>query len=60
MTTNTPAAQVPFTVERWQQFWDAWKAEPQQFEGIELLRQAVISADPAILTEAAHLRQTFS
>ena len=59
-TAATPAAQAPFTAERWQQFWKAWKAQPQQLEGIELLRQAVISADPAILTEAAPWRQTFS
>ena len=56
----TPAAQAPFTAERWQQFWNAWKKEPQQLEGVELLRQAVISADPAILTEAAPWRKTFS
>jgi hypothetical protein len=60
MTTTTPAAQAPFTAERWQQFWNAWKKEPQQLEGVELLRQAVISADPALLTEAAPWRQTFS
>ena len=58
--TATPAAQVPFTAERWQQFWDAWKAQPQQLEGIEQLRLAVITADPAVLTEAATWRQTFS
>ena len=60
MTPTTPAAQAPFTAERWQQFWNAWKAQPQQLEGIEQLRLAVISADPAILTEAAPWRQTFS
>ena len=60
MTTTTPAAQAPFSAERWQQFWNAWKAQPQQLEGIEQLRLAVISADPAILTEAAPWRQTFS
>ena len=60
MTTTSPAAQAPFSGERWQQFWNAWKAEPQQLEGIEQLRLAVISADPAILTEAASWRQTFS
>jgi hypothetical protein len=48
----SPAAQPPFGPERWQQFWDHWKAEPQQVEGIELLRQAVIAADPAILQVA--------
>lgn len=50
MTTTSPAAQAPFTAERWQQFWNAWKAQPQQLEGIEQLRLAVIAADPAILT----------
>ncbi|QNI68352.1 C39 family peptidase [Synechococcus sp. BMK-MC-1] len=56
----SPAAQAPFSAERWRQFWDHWKAQPQQLEGIEQLRQAVISADPAILTEVASWRQTFS
>ena len=60
MTTTSPAAQAPFTADRWRQFWNAWKAEPQQLEGIEQLRLAVIAADPAILTEAAPWRQTFS
>ena len=60
MTTTSPAAQAPFTAERWRQFWNAWKAEPQQLEAIEQLRLAVISADPAILTEAAPWRQSFS
>ena len=60
MSTTTPAAQAPFTAERWQQFWNAWKAEPQQLNGIEQLCLAVIAADPAILTEAAPWRQTFS
>ena len=50
-STATPPAQAPFTAKRWQQFWAAWKAEPQQLEGIEQLRLAVIVADPAILTE---------
>ena len=57
MTTTSPAAQAPLTVDRWQQFWNAWKAEPQQLEGIEQLRLAVIAADPAILTEAEHRRE---
>ena len=55
-----PAAQAPFSAERWRQFWDHWQAEPQQCEGIEQLRQAVMAADAAILTEAAPWRQTFS
>ncbi len=58
--TTSSAAQAPFTAERWQQFWNAWKAQPQQLEGIELLRQVVIAADPEVLTEAAPWRQTFS
>jgi len=53
--TATPASQAPFTPERWRQFWIAWNAQPQQLEGIEQLRQAVIAADPAVLTEAAPL-----
>ena len=55
-----PAAQAPFSAERWRQFWDHWKAQPQQLDGIEQLRQAVIAADPTILTESAPWRQTFS
>ncbi|MFM7266472.1 MAG: hypothetical protein ACKOZW_12960 [Cyanobium sp.] len=58
--STTPAARAPFSAERWRQFWDHWKAQPQQLEGIEQLRQAVIMADPAILIEAAPWRQTFS
>ena len=58
--STTPAAQPPFTAERWRQFWDHWKAQPQQLEGIQQLHQAVMAADPAILTEAAPWRQTFS
>ncbi|QPN69923.1 C39 family peptidase [Synechococcus sp. CBW1108] len=59
-TDSSPAAQAPFTAERWRQFWDNWKAQPQQLEGIEQLRLAVISADPEVLTEATPWRQTFS
>ena len=54
------AAQAPFNAERWRQFWDHWQAQPQQCDGIDQLRQAVIKADPAILTEAAPWRQCFS
>ena len=53
MTTTTPAAQAPFSGERWQQFGNAWKAEPQQLEGIEQLRLAVISADPTMSTTSS-------
>jgi hypothetical protein len=56
----SPAAQAPFSAERWRQFWNHWQAQPQQLDGIEQLRQAVIAADPAVLTEAAPWRQTFS
>ena len=56
----SPAAQASFSAERWRQFWDHWKGQPQQLSGIEQLRQAVMAADPAILTEAAPWRQTFS
>ena len=38
---------------RWQQFWEAFKAEPQQLAGIEELRQAILQADPTLLTETA-------
>jgi len=47
-------AQPPFGPERWRQFWNHWKAQPQRLEGIERLRQAVIATDPAIFTEAAY------
>jgi hypothetical protein len=56
----TSAAQAPFSAERWRQFWDHWQAQPQQCDGIEQLRQAVMAADPQVLTEAAPWRQTFS
>ena len=49
-----------FTAERWRQFWDFWKAQPQQLDGIEQLRLAIIAADPEILTETAAWRQCFS
>ncbi len=45
MTTPSAAALAPFSAERWQQFWDAWKAEPRQLAG---------------RTEAAPWRQNFS
>ncbi|MEY4809476.1 MAG: hypothetical protein RLZZ206_3865, partial [Cyanobacteriota bacterium] len=62
---TTPAAvapgdQAPFSAERWRQFWDHWKAQPQQLDGIEQLRLAVMAADPQVLTETAPWRQTFS
>jgi hypothetical protein len=51
--SSTTAAQCQFRAERWRQFWDHWKAQPQQLAGIEQLREAVMAADPQILTEAA-------
>ena len=57
---GSQAAQAPFSAERWRQFLDHWKGQPQQLSGIEELRLAVMAADPAILTEAATWRQTFS
>jgi hypothetical protein len=48
-----------FSAEHWRQFWDYWKAQPQQLDGIEQLRLA-INAAPDILTETAAWRQCFS
>jgi len=45
--------EITFTPERWRQFWEAFKSEPQQVAGIEELRQAIAQADPALLTESA-------
>jgi hypothetical protein len=45
--------QVQFTPARWEQFWEAFKGEPQQLAGIEELRQAIVKADPCLLTETA-------
>jgi putative chitinase len=50
---------IQFTAERWAQFWSAFKAEPQQLAGIEELRQAIASSDPALLTEGASWVQNF-
>jgi hypothetical protein len=56
----THASQAPFSAERWRQFWDHWKDQPQQRNGIEQLRQAIMAADPQVLTEVASWRQTYS
>ena len=45
--------QVQMDANRWQQFWDSYKGEPQQKAGIEELRQAILQADPTLLTETA-------
>jgi hypothetical protein len=44
---------ITFTPERWAQFWEAFKGEPQQRAGIEELRQAIAGSDPALITEGA-------
>ena len=44
---------VQFSPRRWVEFWDAFKAEPQQLAGIEELRQNILQADPGLLTETA-------
>ena len=48
-----------FSAERWQQFWAAYKGEPQQRAGIEELRQHIAQSDPALLTEGASWTQNF-
>ena len=50
---------LPFTPERFAQFWSAFKAEPQQLAGIEELRQAIAQSDPALLTEGASWAANF-
>jgi putative chitinase len=45
--------QVVMTPERWAQFWAAFKGEPQQRNGIELLRQHIAQGDPGLLSETA-------
>jgi putative chitinase len=50
---------IQLTPERWRQFWDAFKGEPQQLAGIEELRQAIASSDPALMTEGASWVATF-
>jgi predicted chitinase len=44
---------LQFSAERWRQFWSSFKGEPQQIAGIEELRQHIVQADPALLTEGA-------
>jgi uncharacterized protein YvpB len=44
---------IQFTPERWRQFWEAFKGEPQQVAGIEELRQAICKSDPGLLSESA-------
>ena len=51
--------EMQFSAERWQQFWAAYKGEPQQVAGIEELRQHIAQSDPALLTEAASWAQNF-
>ena len=45
--------QVLMSPERFAQFWASFKGEPQQLAGIEELRQAILQADPTLLTETA-------
>jgi len=45
--------QVQMDASRWRQFWDSFKAEPQQLAGIEELRQNILQSDPGLLTETA-------
>lgn len=45
--------QVQLGPERWAQFWTAFRGEPQQLAGIEELRQAIVQADPGLLSEGA-------
>jgi predicted chitinase len=44
---------IQFSAERWQQFWAAYKGEPQQQKAVEMLRFHISQADPALLAESA-------
>jgi hypothetical protein len=44
---------ILFTPERFRQFFENYKGEPQQVAGVEELRQAIAGSDPALVTEGA-------
>jgi len=58
--TATPAAQAPFSAEGWRQFWDAWKGQPRQLEGIEQLRQATAAIQAPGLDVSAWLAEAIA
>lgn len=45
---------IQFTPQEFVNFFRYFKGEPQQIDGVELLRQAIAQSDPALLTAAAH------
>jgi len=42
---------TPLTEDRWFDFWNNFRAEPQQRRAIEILRQRINEADPTLLCE---------
>lgn len=44
---------IMFSEEDWGNFWVYFRGEPQQLDGIELLRKAIADVDPALLTDSA-------
>jgi hypothetical protein len=51
--------QVQFTPERWQQFWDNYKALEHQIKAIRKLGEQIKQSDPCLLTESAEWVQDF-
>jgi hypothetical protein len=50
---------IMFSEEDWGNFWVYFRGEPQQLDGIELLRKAIADADPALLTDSAEWVQKY-
>jgi hypothetical protein len=50
---------MTFTADRWRQFWENFKGEPQQVAGVEELRQAIAAVSPDLLSEDASWVATF-
>ena len=44
---------LQFTPQRWCDFWSNFRSQPHQKAAIELLRQHIVQADPALLTDGA-------
>ena len=45
--------QALITPQKFQDFWEAWKGEPQQVSGVWLLFEHLRQADPGLLAESA-------
>ena len=50
---------IMFSEEDWGNFWVYFRGEPQQLDGIELLRKAIADVDPALLTDSAEWVQKY-